>query len=579
MRWPSCSRDFPGCLNIDRQSVWLDPSKVSVDLAEAQTALNNGDFEKAASLFRRGEFLDKAVAKDAGFSDWLLVERTRWSDLARKAVLQRAEDLLKDDSPVAAEEMTLWLLRRDPLDEAAVLLAMRAKAATGSVSGAMRLYKEFESAFARELGVAPAPETVAAFEGLAKSNGPTIRLVPADPSEPDHRPRVVVMPFTDIHAGPDGSTMADSLTEEVIDALGRFSELAVTGRETSFSYRNVSRDMPALVRDLDIQYVVSGTVRRLGERLRIRVELDDAIAQQFVSSEKRDCLIEDFYDVHEDLARAIAGAIEPELISDTTRKFARRPVASLALWEKALVARGHLARGSKEGIFASEALSLNILQEDPDQFMTLKVLATARYAKIWNFWVDDILDMAAASLSISERILEQDPFDADALSIAARHHLTLLDFDRALQLAEQAVDMNPSNAQSHIHLGASYSSLGRYHEALDHFHEARRISPRDRNASYWDCAESYARFGLGQFEDVARIAGASARKPGTWAWTRFILAVALVRLQRLDEAREQIRHVRQDNPTLTFERIRPLLKPKFDEEFADSLQIAGLPDH
>ena len=233
----------------------------------------------------------------------------------------------------------------------------------------------------------------------------------------------MVLPFTDIHAGPGGSAMADSLKDEVMSALGRFPELAVTGRDTSLVYSDTSRDLPSLVRDLDVQYVVSGTVRRLGNRLRISIELDDAVAQQFVSSEKRDCQMEKFYDVQEDIARAIAGAIEPELISATTRNCAKRPMGSLTQWEKALVARGHLERATKQSILAAETMSLDILEENPDQLMTLKVLAIARYAKVWIFWTDDIIGMAENSVMISEKILEGDPFDADALSIAARCHI------------------------------------------------------------------------------------------------------------------------------------------------------------
>lgn len=571
-------RPFPGSLHIDRHTVRLDPARVSVDLIDAHSALKDGSLELAASIFRRGIFLEKAVAKEPALADWLVFERTKWAELTRQAVLARARQLFEGTCPVAAEEMTNWLLRQDPLDEAAVRLAMKAKAASGSVAGAIRLYKQFESAFTGELGVAPSPETVACFEELGQANGaPAVPLI-AGSAENDHRPRVMVLPFTDPHAGPDGSLMADSLTDEVISALGRFPELAVTGRNTSLVYRDTIRDLPGLVRDLGIQYVVSGTVRRLGDHLRIGIELDDAVAQQFVSSERRDCRMAEFYDVQEDIARAIAGAIVPELMSATTRKCASRPIASLALWEKALVARGHLERGTRDSILASETLSLEILEEDPDQLMALKVLAFSRYVKAWNFWTDDINGLAENSMTISEKILERDPFDADALSLAARCHITLKNYDRALELAEYSVEMNPSNAQSHVHLGASYSHLGRYHEALAHFAEARRISPRDRLVAFWDCAEAYAKFGLKQYDEVVRISGASAKKPGTWAWTRFILAVALVKVNSLDEARSEVKKLRSDYPHMTVTHIKPLLKSQYDHDFSSCLKTAGLPE-
>ena len=309
----------PGSLQIDRNTVWLNPDLVRVDVMDALAAMEDGRLEQAASLFRRGSFLEEIVARETGLADWLAPERARWADRARQAILDRAEQLICDARPVAAEEMTGWLLRQDPFDEAAVRIAMKAKEASGSVSGAVRLFRQLESTLRDELGVTPSRETMDCFEEVSRANSTPAAPLLSPMANGDHRPRVLVLPFSDIHAGPDGSTIADSLTDEVISALGRFPELAVIGRNTSIMYRDAPRDLPGLVRDLDIQYVVSGTVRRLGERLRIGVELDNAVAQEFVSSERRDCRIEDFYEMQDDLARAIAGAMEPELISAETR--------------------------------------------------------------------------------------------------------------------------------------------------------------------------------------------------------------------------------------------------------------------
>jgi len=566
------------CLQIKRETVCLDASWVSVDTKDAETAMANGNLEQAATLFRRGSLLESMTSRETGFSDWLVIERAKWGEMARQAVLGRGEQLLDKGQPVAAEEMATWLLRLHPYDEPTLRLVMRAKAKSGSTSGAIKLYRQFENTLKDELGVVPARETMDCLEHLMRADGGRRESAMPQISSGAPRTRVIILPFTDIHAGPEGSTMADCLTDEVIAALGRFLEMAVTGRNTSFAYRDMSRDLPDLVRDLDIQYVVSGTVRRLGNRLRINVELDDAVAQRFVSSEKLDCPVEEFYDVQENLARAIAGAIEPELTSDTTRKFAQRPMGSLALWEKALVARGHLERGSKESLLAAEALAIEILEKDQDHLQALKVLATIRYALVWNLWPDDLMAMAKSALEISEKVLKMDPFDSDTLSIAARNYLTLRHFDKALELAEHSVELNPSNAQSQIHLGACYSNLGRFDEAFDCFREARRLSPRDRLVAFWDCAESYAHYGQGSIEDAVRISGASAKKPGTWAWTRIVLAIALVKQKRADDARRQAEILRTEYPTLTCERIRPLLMPQFEYDMINCLKAAGVPE-
>ncbi len=569
--------DHMEALRIERDWVRLNADHVRVDVQDAAAALASGDLERAAGIFRGGGFLDTVTAKETGLSDWLAVERAKWRDLARQAIVGRATDLYNKGQPVAAEEMAAWQLQQDPYDEAAVRIAMQAKAASGSLAGAARLYRRHEVALRDELGIVPAPETVACFRQLQDGNSSNDRELAVRTLSEDRRPRVMVLPFTDAHAGPDGSTMADSLTDEVIAALGRFSELAVIGRNTAIGYREGPRDLPGMVQDLKIQYVVSGTVRRLGERLRIGVELDDAVAQRFVSSERRDCDIADFYDVQDDLARAIAGAVEPALIAAAARDMARRPVGSLDLWEKSLVARSQLDNAAKNSLFTAEALALDILKDDPNQLPALKVLAITRFALVWNLSVADLTKTSEQALATAERVLELDPFDAESLSVAARCYLTLRYYDKALELAETSVARNPSNAQSHIHLGACYTNVGRFDEAFAHFSEARRISPRDRLMAYWDCAESYAHYGRGSYDDVIRVAGSSAKKPNTWAWTRIVLAIALVKRKRQEAAAAEIGRLLSDYPGLTCSRLRPLLMPQFERDMVASLTKAGLP--
>lgn len=567
----------PEALVVDRKTVRLNPAYVQVDLADAEIAIANNRLELAADIFRRGSFLETMASNETGISEWLSTERAKWAELTRQAVLGRAQELYDSESPVAADEMAGWQLRQDPCDETAVRMTMRARAAAGSVSGAAALFKKFERTLEGELGIKPARETIDCYRDLISANDGIRDKITMPPETDDHRPRVIVLPFTDVHSGLDESLIADSLTDEVISALGRFSELLVTGRNTSIVYRESPCDPPTLVRELGIRYVVSGTVRKLGDKLRISIEVDDAVAQRFVSSERRDCSVAEFYDVQDDLACAIAGAIEPAIRTDVAHEYAKRPIDSLGLWEKALVARSHLDRGTKEDLFAAETVASEILKSDPNQLLALKVLAIAQYALVWNLWPKDLVATAEAALVTSDIVLRQDPFDADTLSIAARSYLTSKQYDRAIELAESSVRINPSNAQSHIHLGACYSNVGRFDEAFTHFAEARRISPQDRLIAFWDCAESYAYYGQGSFDKAIQISSASEKKPGTWAWTRIIFAILLVKTDQLLDAQQQVKKLLSDYPGLTCTRIEPLLMPQFERDMINCLCTAGLP--
>lgn len=159
-------RHCPDGIEIERDSVRLNPDFVFVDIKQAETAIADGDIGTAAEIFRRGEFLATLNPKDGGITDWLVMERAKWREKTRKTLLDLGEELLQQMKPNLAEEAAEWLVKQDLLDETAVRLAMRSKAAVGSLSEMAKLFHRLCYTLQTDLGVKPAAETVDCFNRL-----------------------------------------------------------------------------------------------------------------------------------------------------------------------------------------------------------------------------------------------------------------------------------------------------------------------------------------------------------------------------------------------------------------------------
>ena len=260
----------PTPVTATRETVSLDRGIVSIDVVEFCELANAGELEHASELYR-GELLEGLCLADAEFEDWLLVERTRVHDLAVD-VLQR---LLASQSGEPAVRTAQRLLQLDPTREETHRTLMQLYAQAGNRAQALRQYQICRDRLKHDLDVAPSAETEALHRRLMNSSGfrsldggetsrsPRIIREPADVMATT-TPVIAVLPFTNMSGDPDQEYFSDGITEDIITELSRFGSLYVIARNSSFAFKGKAIKVQEIAKELDVAYVVEGSVRKAG---------------------------------------------------------------------------------------------------------------------------------------------------------------------------------------------------------------------------------------------------------------------------------------------------------------------------
>ena len=334
-----------------------------------------------------------------------------------------------------------------------------------------------------------APGTVA----TATAHAPAI-AVPAKPaagvaaidlSLPD-KPSIAVMPFTNMSGDPEQEYFTDGISEDIITELSRFHELFVIARNSTFSYKGRAVDVRTVARELGVRYVLEGSIRKAANRIRVTGQLIDALTGNHIWAEKYDRVLDDVFELQEELTRSIVIAIAPQIEAAEREKAHRRRPENLSAYEiavrayaKALEAysKSNAALGDEAIADARSALAL-----DPRSTLALNTLAFAHWQHIMlgsatdrgAAWLEGIA-AATQAIEIDHAASLSHTIKGMLLAFAPDHaHM-----DEALGTLRRAYDLNPHNMITLIALGSVEIMAGTAEQALGHLQQALRVSPRD----------------------------------------------------------------------------------------------------
>jgi len=421
---------------------------------------------------------------------------------------------------------------------------------------------------------------VVATDVEAKPTGKeTVEAAPALPL-PD-KPSIAVLPFENLSGDPEQEYFADGLAEDIITGLSRFRWFFVIARNSTFTYKGRAVDVKQVARELGVQYVLEGSVRKSGNRVRITAQLIDALTGRHVWAERYDRNIEDIFGVQDELTEAIVGTVAPSFITAEARRIERKPPESFDAWDYTMRGSWHLRRVNKEDVAEARRLFEKALEIDPRSTAALNGLAFALgYAS--NFgWANDLNETRQAAYAAGRRAVAINDDDAEAHLALARASFGAKQLDAGIAACRRAVELNPNLALAEGFLGVLLSWRGDYDEALLHAERAARLSPSDPIYSWWCIARMSAAFGAGQYDQAVdwakKMISASREDPGAWRY----LTASLALLGREDEARaakdellrlmpgESLRWIREVLPSDNADRI---------ERFVDGLRKAGVPE-
>jgi TolB-like protein/class 3 adenylate cyclase len=400
---------------------------------------------------------------------------------------------------------------------------------------------------------------------------------PMTPAMPN-KPSIAVLPFTNMGSDTEQDYFADGISEDIINALAKWRWLFVIARNTSFVYKGRAVDIKALGRELGVRYVLEGSVRKAGNRVRITAQLIEAANGAHIWSERYDRDLADIFAVQDEITESVVGAIEPELLQVERDRAARRSREGMDVWD-------HYARGM--WLFyqfspdhhdeAAQQMRLAI-ERDPTSAYGHMGLARVLNSKIWWGFSTDPEAERTVAYAAARRAAEIDDRDSYVQYGLAWTNLVTDHQEEAVAAAQKSIDLTPNFALGYFALSVSRVFLGRPDQAADPFQRAMRLSPHEPLTFFFSNFQALAQYQLGRYEEAALIARQSiALRPFETLYRT--LAAACGQLGRLVEAEAALAEMVRLMPSgaaRCWEFAYPYADLSHHEHFLDGLRKAGL---
>jgi TolB-like protein len=393
------------------------------------------------------------------------------------------------------------------------------------------------------------------------------------------RPSIAVLPF--LGSGGDQEHFADGITEDLITGLSRIRWLFVIARNSTFQYKGKHPDVRLVGRELGVRYVLEGSVRRHGKRLRITAQLIDATAGGHHWADRYDRDLGDIFAVQDEITRNVAAVIEPRLLAAEGIRALARSADDLDAWELVARAQTRLWRMSKPDFESAISGLESAVESYPEYAPARSLLAFSLLFAVHMGWLDRARELRRGhEQALAATALD----DHDAWGHIALGYEALMAWrtEESIAAFKRAVDLNPNSAAAHGHLGHSLAFSGRDQEAIRHAEEAIRLSPFDPMMALFLGTIAVSHYLAGRYEESHRFASEAARvRPGFHGAHRLRCA-SLARTGRFAEARTLLATVRIEQPQLSLAWIRanvPYQTPEVMERFLEGMRMAGLDEN
>ncbi len=380
--------------------------------------------------------------------------------------------------------------------------------------------------------------------------------VASEPPLVGDRPSIAVLPFANLSGDPEHEFLADGLSEEIILGLSRIKQLFVIARNSSFTYKGRATDAQQISRELGVRYLLEGSVRRRGDRVRVSAQLVDASDRRTAWAERFDRPLERFLDLDDEVTEAIVAALLPALRRAEAELARRAAPEDLTAW--ALVNRAWVGvqsdLGSRDAAQAAIVACEEALQRDPEYALAHAVLAHARSLRFRDG--GEPAERAQASIRTALQLSDDDP-------LIHQCHAALLgnlsQTTEAIRAWERALALDPNSAAARAGLGIALIYRRQPQEALQNIDQALRLSPRDPLTYHWLANRGLACTLLGRWDDALEAAETSVQSTGSQEGY-IVLSAVLARVGRLADARDAYDELRRRSPGLDVDDLGRLLE-------------------
>jgi TolB-like protein len=400
------------------------------------------------------------------------------------------------------------------------------------------------------------------------------------PSIPD-KPSIAVLAFQNLSGDPSQDYFADGVVEDIITSLSRLPWLFVIARNSSFTYKGRAVDVKQVGRQLGVRYVLEGSVRKIAGRVRVTTQLVEAATRAHLWAERFEGTIDGVFDLQDQVAASVVGAIAPKLEQAEIQRAKRKPTESLDAYDCYL--RGMASFHKRSRAATSDALHLFLRAIGLDsEFAAAYGMAAWCYVwRTYNGWLADRAKERLEGARLARRAVELGKDDVVALSRGGYGLCFLVgEFDSGLVFVDRALQLNPNLATTWVLSGLLRNFTGEPDVAIEHLARAMRLSPLDPTLYHMQAGTALAHFLAGRFDEACKWAERALREEPNWVPASSVAAAAHALAGRPEEAQRAMTHLRTVDPKLRVSTFNPKIfrRPQHLASWQDGLRKAGLPE-
>ena len=394
------------------------------------------------------------------------------------------------------------------------------------------------------------------------------------------KPSIAVLALVNMSNDPEQDFLGDGITEDLITALSKIRSFKVISRESTFSYKGSSVDVRQIARDLDVRFVLEGSVRKAGNRVRVTVQLIDADTGHHVWAERYDREMADIFDLQDEIVEVVAAALEPELNAFERERALRKPPGNLDAWELYQRALWYMWTYEREKNVKAMELFRQSIEADPGFAPAHAYYAYCCYQTVIMGYAEDPETRLEEGMQAARQALQCDDKDAISYFAIGRIHMMQGNHDSSIAALRKSIELNPCFAQAYHGLGFALSLAGEFEESSRCTRKAVDISPRDPMLWAFTIVHALNLILAGDDEGGLDWANRTLQNPNaTGYWSHAVGAAALANLGRIDEGREYLQKAVEAKPDLSIDYLRgnlPTRDPAGLEPYLNGLRACGL---
>jgi len=393
------------------------------------------------------------------------------------------------------------------------------------------------------------------------------------------KPSIAVLPFDNLSTDPEQEYFADGITEDIITELSREKDLFVIARNSSSAYKGETSDITQIARDLGVQYVLEGSVRRSGNKIRLNAQLIDGETNHHIWAERYDRALEDIFEVQDDLSNTIMNTLVQKIYRRSFDRAIRRPLLNITAYDCYTRAMALLLRLNRPDNLLAQKAAKQATELDPNFARGYMTLAWAHLYEYFTGWSEDralALDQAHEAALKAIDCNRDDFWGYTALGFA---ELFSNNHERALNAIDEAVRFNPNSADARACRAIILNHIGKPEEALQEVTLAMRHNPR--HPDWYLIGPGRALFMMERYQEALPYLGKLVDAGDDIATWRSLLAATYMALGREVEAKTEIKKAIEIMPHLSISVVLSIIKMKDSEaveRYSNFLRMVGLPE-